>query len=158
MPARSAAPLRGAYLDSSALVKLVVAEPQTLALRTAILHEGWDLLVSSALAHTEVLRAVAIADPSAAAERRARAVLAAVLLLDVTAEVLDHGASIQPSTVRSLDALHVATAELAARGHYPELPSDISALVTYDVRMARAWRAHHTIPARAPGAALDTSA
>ena len=38
VPASNAAPLRGAYLDSSALVKLVIAEPQTLALRTAILQ------------------------------------------------------------------------------------------------------------------------
>lgn len=94
-----AAPLRAAYLDSSALVKLVVPEPETLALRTAILDENWQLLVTSTLAHTEVLRAVAVAAPSAATERRARAVLATVVQLDVSADVLERAATLRPATV-----------------------------------------------------------
>lgn len=149
--------LRAAYLDSSALVKLIVPELETLALRTAILDEGWQLLVTSALAHTEVLRAVAIAAPSAATERRARAVLATVVQLDVSADVLERAATLRPTTVRSLDAIHLATAVLASTEHYPQVPNGVAALVTYDARMASAWRTSGPISARAPGASLDKS-
>jgi predicted nucleic acid-binding protein len=153
-----AASLRAAYLDSSALVKLVVPEPETLALRTAILDENWQLLVTSALAHTEVLRAVAVADPSTAAERRARAVLAAVVQLEVSADVIERAATIRPITVRSLDAVHIATAALASAERPPQVPNGIAALVTYDARMASAWRMSGATSARAPGAPLDRPA
>jgi predicted nucleic acid-binding protein len=147
--------LRAAYLDSSALVKLVVPEPETLALRTAIVDENWQLLVTSALAHTEVLRAVAVAAPSAAVERRARAVLATVVQLDISADVLDRAATLRPVTVRSLDAIHIATATLASNERYPQVPNGIVALVTYDARMASAWYRSSPTSVRAPGAPLD---
>jgi predicted nucleic acid-binding protein len=150
------AALHAAYLDSSALVKLVVPEPETLALRTAILEEGWQLLVTSALAGTEVLRAVATAGPSAVIERRARAVLATIVQLDLSAEVLEGAVAVRPTTVQSLDAIHIATATLAADS--PQIPNGIAALVTYDARMASAWRTNSTVSARAPGAPLDRSA
>lgn len=150
-----AAPLRAAYLDSSALVKLVVPEPETLALRTAILDENWQLLVTSTLAHTEVLRAVTVAAPSAATERRARAVLSTVVQLEVSADVLERAATVRPVTVRSLDAIHMATATLAATEHHSQVPNGIAALVTYDTRMASAWRMSNPTSVRAPGTPLD---
>jgi predicted nucleic acid-binding protein len=57
--------------------------------------------------------------------------------------------------VRSLDAVHIATASLASLEHYSQVPNGIAALVTYDARMASAWRVNGTTSARAPGAPLD---
>lgn len=63
-----------------------------------------------------------------------------------------------PVTVRSLDAVHIATATLASTEHYPEVLNGIIALVTYDARMASAWRRSSPASVRAPGAPLDKSA
>jgi predicted nucleic acid-binding protein len=129
-------PPRAAYFDSSALVKLIVPERESLALRTAILDEEWEVIVSSVLAHTEVLRAVSAADGSAEVERVARAVLSEAVLLDASPAVLDDAAAVAPASVRSLDAIHMATAASAAAGQQPLVPADLAAVVTYDARMA----------------------
>ena len=62
------------YVDSSALVKLVVAEPETPALLEFL--AGWPYRVSSALARVEVLRAVKRTGAGPAVRRRATRVLA----------------------------------------------------------------------------------
>jgi uncharacterized protein len=114
------------YLDSSALVKLVVREPESVALM-AFLRERPDR-VSSALALAEVPRALRRARFGAAERRRAREVLARVALVDIDRRALAAAAAIEPPTVRTLDAIHLATA-LALR-------EDLAALVTYDRRLA----------------------
>ena len=115
------------YLDSSALVKLVQREAESAALRRYLrLHSG-DVHVSSALARTEVVRAVARGGAPAVAH--ARRVLGRVHQVDVTRRVLDGAASLSPgSLLRSLDAIHLTTANLVG--------PDLRALVTYDSRMA----------------------
>lgn len=114
------------YLDASALVKLVVEEPESAALRRFIRRR--PLLMSSALSRTEVVRAVASQGTEALA--RARAVILRIDLVRVNDRVLDAAGMLGPSDVRSLDAIHLATAQ--------QLGSDLSRLVTYDARMAAA--------------------
>lgn len=114
------------YLDSSAIVKLAINEPESLALRRYLRRRG--LVMSSALARTEVLRAVAPGGPRAVeAGRRA---LTRVELIRINNDVLEEAATMPPLEVRTLDAIHLAT---AAR-----LGEDLGVLVTYDDRMADA--------------------
>jgi predicted nucleic acid-binding protein len=96
-----------AYADSSALVKLVLAEQESAALRDALLE--FDAVVSSELAVVEVGRATRRAGGARAGERGA-VVLDAVALLRLDRMVLDRAAALAPSTLRSLDAIHLATA------------------------------------------------
>lgn len=117
------------YLDSSAIVKLAVQEPESAALRR---HLGRRrALVSSALARTEVLRA--LLGGGEAALLAGRQVLALVDLVRVNDRVLNAAGTLMPIEVRSLDAIHLATAH--------QLGSDVHHLVTYDDRMAHAARA-----------------
>lgn len=111
------------YLDSSALVKLVIDEPESGALRTWL--EGRAVRVSSALATVEVPRAVR-ADGDAAVAR-ARDVLARVGLLTVDQGLLDTTRDLDPEVLRSLDAIHVASA--LAFG------DALEAVVAYDHRL-----------------------
>jgi predicted nucleic acid-binding protein len=121
------------YLDSSALVKLVVAEPESGALIELL--RTWPARVSSALALTEVPRALRRAGFGAAERRRARQVLARVNLVDVDRPILATAAALDPPALRTLDAIHVATA-LAVR-------EDLVGMVTYDLRLAAAAGAAH---------------
>ncbi|MGZ4141780.1 MAG: type II toxin-antitoxin system VapC family toxin [Actinomycetota bacterium] len=120
---------RATYLDSSAIVKLAVHEPESAALRRYLRRRR--PLVSSALARTEVARALLPLGPEAA--RRGRDVLARIDLARVNDRVLSAAGMLLPADVRSLDAIHLATAQ--------ELGSDLARIVTYDDRMADAARA-----------------
>jgi predicted nucleic acid-binding protein len=119
-------PVDVAYLDSSALVKTVVREPESTALRrflrTSSVH------ASSALATTEVLRAVRRADPAAMA--RAHEALSRVVILELTHDMLRDAGLLDPPELRTLDAIHLAAAKA--------LGGDLAAVVTYDDRMAAA--------------------
>lgn len=114
------------YLDSSAIVKLAVLEAESAALRHHLRRRR--PLVSSALARTEVLRA--LLPGGEAAQAAGRGVLAALELVRVDDRVLSRAGILQPEGLRSLDAIHLATVEL--------LGSDVGAVVTYDTRMASA--------------------
>jgi uncharacterized protein len=121
------------YLDSSALVKLVVAEPESGPLMEML--RMWPERVSSALALTELPRAIRRAGLGAAERRRAQQVLARVALVDVDRPILTAAAALEPSTLRTLDAVHIATAIA--------LGADLGGLVSYDRRLsAAAERAH----------------
>ncbi len=115
------------YLDSSALVKLVVAEPESTALRLYLVDHRER--VSSALAHVEVCRAVRRKGASEAALRRAAQVLARIGLVAVDEPLLRDAAALSPTGLRSLDAVHLATA-LSLDG--------LDAVVTYDRRFDEA--------------------
>lgn len=117
---------RATYLDSSAIVKLVVAEPESAALRRYVRRQR--ALVSSALARTEVVRAILPLGPQAV--RRAHEVLARIELARVSDRVLTAAGTLLPPEVRSLDAVHLATAQ--------QLGTDLGKVVTYDERMAEA--------------------
>ena len=116
------------YLDSSAIVKLAVMEPESQALRRHLRRRV--PLVSSALARAEVLRALLPGgEPAVAAGRRA---LALVDLIRVTDRVLNAAGVMTPILLRSLDAIHLAT---AAR-----LGDDLREVVTYDDRLSESAR------------------
>ena len=115
---------RATYIDSSALVKLAVREPESDALRRFLRRRR--PLLSSALARTEVLRALLPLGPEAI--RRGNDVLARVELARVNERVLNAAGSLLPADLRSLDAIHLATAQL--------LGANLVRIVTYDERMA----------------------
>lgn len=117
------------YADSSALVKLIVAESETEGLRAWL--DGKDsAIVSSDLARTELLRAVRRADPDRAVT--ARRLLDSLTLLTVTTSVFESAAHLEPRLLRTLDALHLASALT--------LGDDLDGVITYDDRMADAAR------------------
>ena len=118
------------YLDSSAIVKLVVEEPESNALRKYLRRrQPW---VASALARTEVARALLALGP--VAQRRLSEVLSRLELIRVSERVLVSAGALLPPDTRSLDAIHLATALL--------LGPELGRLVTYDSRMAQAARAN----------------
>jgi predicted nucleic acid-binding protein len=119
---------RATYVDSSALVKLAVREPESAALRRYLGRRR--PLVSSALARTEVVRA--LVPLGSEAVQRGRDVLARVDLLRLNNRVLDSAGMLAPPDLRSLDAIHLASAE--------RLGSDLRGFVTYDERLASAAR------------------
>ena len=114
------------YLDSSALVKLAVEEPESGALRRYLRRRR--PLVSSALARTEVLRALLLEGHEGLA--RGRSVLERVELIRINDRILNAAATLLPVEVRSLDAIHLATAR--------QLAADLDRVVTYDERMLAA--------------------
>src|SRR5579862_7300681 len=94
------------YLDSSAIVRLAVREPESDALRRYI-HRRRPL-VSSALARGEVLRA--LLPGGEAAMNAGRRALARLDLVRVNDRVLDLAGSLLPIELRSFDSIHLATA------------------------------------------------
>ncbi|HEX2223385.1 MAG TPA: type II toxin-antitoxin system VapC family toxin [Thermoanaerobaculia bacterium] len=118
------------YLDSSALVKLVLPERETAALRSIL--PRFAGLVSSALAEVEVYRAIWRVSSNPKTRQNAGQVLARVNLLDLDNPILSMASALEPKTLRSLDALHLASAL--------SLGTDLQALVTYDARLAEAAR------------------
>ncbi len=126
------------YLDTSALVKLVVTEPETAALR-AWLGGADRVPVASDLARTELLRVVRRAVPDRVL--RARAVLGSITLTQVTTSLFEEAGRLEPTALRSLDALHLAAAL--------DLGDDLDSLVTYDDRLAEAAQLNG-IPVTAP--------
>ncbi|MBA3475974.1 MAG: type II toxin-antitoxin system VapC family toxin [Actinobacteria bacterium] len=96
------------YADSSALVKLAVGEPETEALQ-AFLRADRVELTSSTLAVVEVQRGARIADPITGAQR-SRAVLDGIRLLELDRALLEDAVSYTSAHVRSLDAIHLASA------------------------------------------------
>ena len=126
------------YLDSSALVKLVVSEPESTVLIERL--REWAQRVSSALALTELPRALARAGFGVVEHRRARAILGRLDLLDVDRRILATAAALEPTGLRTLDAIHLASA-LAVR-------DDLEVVVTYDRRLrAAAERMHIDVAA-----------
>ncbi len=117
------------YLDSSAFVKLVVEEAETAALRSFLANRD-ARRVSSALLRTESLRAVRHLGPEALATVREG--LRRVDLIGMDDRILDAAGTLAPQVLRTLDAIHLATALAVG--------DDLEAIVTYDERMIEAAR------------------
>ena len=113
------------YLDSSAIVKLVGREPGSSALVDVVSSD--PDVVSSAVAYTEVMRAVR---RGGGPTRRAEQVLRSIALVPVDQAILREAATLTPVFLRSLDAVHLASAL--------SLRPDVDALVSYDARLSRA--------------------
>ena len=116
------------YLDSSALVKLVVSEAETSALRTYLAGCRSDVRISAALARTEVGRAIAM-HRSIGLVETARSVIARLHLVPLNNRLLDAAATTLPPGLRTLDAIHLAAAMTVP---------DLRAVVTYDNRLSEA--------------------
>jgi len=126
-----------AYLDSSAFVKLIIDEPESRALEQWIVD--WPERASSMLLVAEAQRA--IRRQGASALRRMRAALARLYLAPLTVPLLDTAGRLDPPLLRTLDAVHLATAlSLTAR---------LGAVVTYDRRMTEAAQ-HLGLPVASP--------
>jgi predicted nucleic acid-binding protein len=106
--------------------------------------------ISSRLASVEVLRAVKRGAAPDETEQRARAVLDRPTLAAVDDTVLDLAGRLPGPDLRSLDAIHLATA--LSLGDLPE------AFVTYDRRLAEAARAHGLTVVQPGSSALEESA
>ncbi|MGI8904020.1 MAG: type II toxin-antitoxin system VapC family toxin [Solirubrobacteraceae bacterium] len=119
---------RVTYVDSSAIVKLAVSEPESTALRRYLSRR--KPLITSALARTEVARALLPLGPDAV--RRGDEALRRMQLLRVNDRVLAEAGRLQPTALRSLDAIHLASAR--------QLGPTLQRVVTYDTRMADAAR------------------
>ena len=114
------------YLDSSALVKLAVPELETAALLEFV--RAHPRRATSIVARVELLRALLRRGVDAG--DRGVNVLADVTTLGLGSDLLERATRLLPATLRSLDAIHIATAL--------ELVPELTAFVTYDTRQAAA--------------------
>lgn len=118
------------YLDSSAVVKLARREAETDALRAWIAANPRPL-AASALARTEAARALLRTQPDAVPVLGS--VLALLHQVPISDTILDAAAMLPDPSLRSLDAVHLATAQ--------ELAAVLTWFVAYDHRLASAARA-----------------
>ena len=124
--------MRTCYLDASALVKLATPEAETDALRTEL--GTYDARVTSRLATVEVARALRRRGAASAGLGDAVAeAFTGLGIVELDEAIAESAGRIDPPTLRSLDAIHLASA-LA-------LGSELGAVVTYDTRLADAARA-----------------
>jgi uncharacterized protein len=115
------------YIDSSALLKLVVRERETSALEADLADR--DGLISARLAVVECRRAARRAG-HARVLQRVDEVLEAVYLLDLTSPILDEASMVGPPLLRSLDAIHLTSALSVGDAELE--------VITYDDRLADA--------------------
>ena len=115
------------YADSSALLKLLLDEPERDALESYL--GGRPTLMSSAIATVEVTRAAVVANPSTGFERADR-LLAGCELVEVDSPLLDQARRLADASLRALDAIHLASALLV----------EPAAVIAYDNRLLAAAR------------------
>ncbi len=116
-----------AYIDASAFVKFFAAEPESEALAAAI-QADWPHLVASEILAVEVFRAAVRRGQGAPA--LAETMLRPVALLPLSPRIRTDSCRLGPPELRSLDAIHLATAISVA--------GQIGAVLTYDERLAAA--------------------
>jgi predicted nucleic acid-binding protein len=116
------------YLDTSALVKLVVVEDESPSLQSYLSARADDSLFSAALARTELIRAVA--PNGAQAIAHARDLLNRMDTVTLTRGLLDDAGTLLPLRLRSLDAIHLVAAQRAG--------ATLRGVITYDARMLSA--------------------
>ena len=130
--------MRVAYLDASAVVKLVIPEAESAQLLEFV--RGLDRAISSELTVIEVGRAAARADGSAGLSRAAE-VCRRLDLQPIDSHIIDRARQLKPATVRSLDAIHLASALE---------PRVAPLLVAYETRLLQAVSDHQLVVA-SPG-------
>jgi predicted nucleic acid-binding protein len=119
------------YLDSSALVKLALVEPETAALADYLANRADQALVSSSLHRAEVLRAIWRAEPGALP--RAQRMIRRVSLVSLSHDLLDNAATLPPGGLCITAAIHLASALAIKR--------DLTAFVSYDKQLLDAAEA-----------------
>jgi predicted nucleic acid-binding protein len=117
------------YLDSSALVKLVLPEPETASLLLTL--REWPDRVTSEISVVEVIRAAQRASLRAEVRRRARSVMAALHLLRMEESILESASTLAPARLRTLDSIHLASALSL---------ETVAGMIVYDSRLAQAAR------------------
>ncbi len=127
------------YFDISGLAKLVVVEAESASLRAWIAQRPGRSLVTNVIGAVELQRLSARSSQQALAT--AVTLLGRIDLLDLTPAVLALAGQLPPPEVRTLDALHIASAAQLA---------DLEVLITYDSRMARA-AVGYGLPVESPG-------
>jgi uncharacterized protein len=120
------------YADTSALAKLFISEPETSELRRWLVTVDEPSLVSSALLGVELLRLLGLALPAAVA-RAERFLGTDMDIVEITPTVLADAARLPPPRLRTLDAIHLATAL--------DLGSAVNVMLSYDKPLTRAARA-----------------
>ena len=115
------------YLDTSATVKLVTAEQESPALINWLNDHPGEHLATSAIGHIELIRAATGAGAAAAAARSIASTIDTLVLTDTIAAI---AATIPPAELRTLDAIHLATAH--AHRH------SLTAFCVYDRRLLEA--------------------
>ncbi len=117
-----------AYVDASALTKLVLDEPDSVAMRRWYVES--ERVLCSRIGIVETRRAVGRYrhDPA-----HLDLVIRSVEVVEFDADIARQAASIGPTSLKTLDAIHLAS---AAR-----LGAAVDAFVTYDDRLADAARA-----------------
>jgi predicted nucleic acid-binding protein len=119
------------YLDTSALIKLVRPEPESSALAAWLNARAGEAAVTSTLTEVELPRAIRRSSPGRLAD--VAAVLGRLARFEIDAAVRATAAAYTDPGLRSLDAIHLATADqLRSSG------KTISGFVTYDSRLAQA--------------------
>lgn len=132
------------YVDTSALFKLVRAEPESDALQEFLARRPDEPLVSSVLITVETRRAVL--REAAAMLPRADLLLTRVGQVGLSHAIVESASRLPGPALRSLDAIHVATALV--------LGAEVAVFVTYDKRLATAAR-DQRLPVAAPGSGGD---
>jgi predicted nucleic acid-binding protein len=118
------------YIDTSAALKLLAEESHSQAFAKFYDENADASWVSSALLRIEVIRAVGRVMPAALPD--ARALLLAFSYVSIDDEVVDAAMNEPDRMLRSLDAIHLATARVLGPG--------LDGLATYDDRLAVAAR------------------
>ncbi|MGH3734870.1 MAG: type II toxin-antitoxin system VapC family toxin [Micromonosporaceae bacterium] len=129
------------YLDTTAIIKLVRREPESDALGDWLDDRLHELLLTSALAEVEVPRGLRRSEP--ALLQSVPPVMARLAICDIDEVVRATAAGYADPLLRSLDAVHLATAQVFGG-------RDLAALVTYDKRLLAAADALG-VPTAAPG-------
>jgi uncharacterized protein len=118
------------YLDTSALLKLVITEPESAALSRWLADQPNLVHVSSALIRVEVPRAAWRADPAALPD--SYRLIRRIVEVELSDEVLGRAAGVRPPVLRAIDAIHLASALTLRR--------ELTAFVAYDKRLLAAAR------------------
>ncbi len=122
------------YLDTCAVAKLARHEYETEALFDWLERNGEESLISSVLLEVELERALRRADP--AALPRIPRILSGITRIELTTSIRAAAGAYQDPLLRSLDAVHLATAQAVTDGG-----EELTAFVTYDKRLIDAARA-----------------
>lgn len=120
------------YLDTSAFLKTVLDEAESLALQSYLDNHPEGGLVSSSLLAVEARRSVLRHRP--ARLPRTDIILGQIEQLAISDAVIESAGRLPDPMLRSLDAIHLATALL--------IRDDVEALLTYDTRLREAAEAH----------------
>ena len=125
------------YVDSSALLKRVFAEAESRALISTLrdFQQADTALVTSSLAWVEISRAIrayANTEIDVEVDKLVEVSLSGVLEKPITSEVIALARRLNPAVLRSLDAIHLATALLV----------DADVILAYDLRLIEAAAEH----------------